>query len=454
MRSLLMSLLISLMLPGAAYASGSNVQSQSGGQASSPCSSGYDASGTDTSGMKDTDQARYHALMTVYLRDRLATCAMALSRLSRVRAIKHADICDPASYDRIDSPPNSGAKDPDIVTYNRLLAVTIDKYCALLYNDALAYVSTPQQLLYTAGTPTIYVLLGSGAPQGGGGGGGSGKGGGGGGGGGFGGSSGASSSTDNPSALLLHLVAQRLQNTLCARKSADPPNAKILPKGTSAPCSDGNTTVHVLPEAQWTVEDFRAQCVGDPLVESKGEGHGTVAGIILNGAITSQDGAFHLLDITAGTEANFSAELVRCNARDSAVDAPPNEMVFSDLISSGTTTWRISLFPIALAGTLIAANLSAKSQYNSSPAASLSGPALTAATLAFQQTNTSLTIGQALGQFAAGLSSMTIGNGTSGLTLHRTFDNWAEAFALHLNAYCSHPGNITTSPCSYFPPVQ
>jgi hypothetical protein len=220
----------------------------------------------------------------------------------------------------------------------------------------------------------------------------------------------------------------------------------------------------VVPESQWNIEDFRNQCVGDPYTDVDADGtshpHGTIAGIILNGAITTRDGAFHVLTIGGGSEAEFGAELVTCRTATATPGAPTNVSVWTDLISSGTTTERFSMFPFALAGSIIGANLTAKSAYNQNPstlATAPTGAALIAAQTAFQQTNTSLTVGQAIGQFAQGLTQLTFGNPSSMLTLRPTFEKWSNEFNEHIVAFCASrtkakPGTPKADICSYLAP--
>src|SRR5581483_11952543 len=356
-----------------------------------------------------------------------------------------------------------------MATYLGVVALRLDRYCSPLLATALALQNSPQPVLYTASRPTLYVLMASGgaAPAA------SSQ---------SGNSSGSKSSggatagsamsaaVDNPDALLLYMIAQRLQSSVCTIAATTPHKPGTIPAPydndnvpgivaqTSSPCAykedngkptatDAVPALAVVPESEWTIEDFRAQCAEDPYVAVPGAGHGTVAGIILNGAITSRDGAFRLFTIAGGTEADFGAELVTCEAPQNSQSPPNNVAEWSDLISSGTTTHRLSMFPIAAAGAIMAANLTAKSSYNVSP--TVSGTAASNALTAFEKTNTSLAVGQGLGQFAAGFSTLTFGNPGSALTLRPTFEKWASEFNQHFVAFCLAQGKVAPNVCAY-----
>jgi hypothetical protein len=231
--------------------------------------------------------------------------------------------------------------------------------------------------------------------------------------------------------------------------------------GTSGPCLFGSAgdsqngprysvpSLAIVPEAQWNIEDFRNQCAGDPFIDTDANNnsvpaHGTVAGILLNGSITTKDGAFRVFSISGGSEAEFGAELVTCGGSPGSGGQPNNVSVWSDLISSGSKTHRLSMFPFALTGAIIGANLTAKSSYNQNPATLANAPtgtALAAAQSAFQQTNTSLAVGQSIGQFAQNFSTLTFGNPGSALTLRKTFEQWANEFNEHLIVFCEGNGH-------------
>ena len=172
--------------------------------------------------------------------------------------------------------------------------------------------------------PTFYVLLSIGAPGAGpSGGGGSGAtkpaNAGGGGGGGKGGSGPASGSTatgstvDNPASFLLFLIAQRLENDVCARS------------GISMQDCNVRHPVAVVPESYWTLEDFRAQCLEDPYLpndpgnpfgvgQNAPAGRGTLGAVVLNGSTVSVDGTFAIFTVYGSSEANYAAQLVTCNS--------------------------------------------------------------------------------------------------------------------------------------------
>ena len=92
----------------------------------------------------------------------------------------------------------------------------------------------------------------------------------------------------------------------------------------------------------------------------------------------------------------------------------------------------MSFFPIALAGTLLAARSAARVATLPAPNAS-SSPNVVNNFLSYQ---TSV----ALGTFAANSSSLTLGNPSSGLTFRHTFEAWAVSLADNLNVFCGlHP---------------
>jgi hypothetical protein len=291
--------------------------------------------------------------------------------------------------------------------------------------------STPTPLLYVAGTPTIYVLFGYGGTSPGTGtsskpgsssGGGSGN---------------AAAQTDNQDGLLLVLVASRLQAEICKIENTSQTLISVPGKtvGTSKPCQNPIPAYLVIPETNWTVEDFRNQCIADPYVRASGavREHGTLGGVVMNGAITSQDGSFQLFRVLGATEANFASELINCDAPNPQPDETQasrtqTSMLWGEIISSGSDTKRLSLFPFAVAGAWIGANLTAKEQY-------INGP-ISNAQSATQQANTGLVIGAAIGSFASGLSSLTVGNPNSGLTLRKTFERLADELQTDLSSVC------------------
>jgi hypothetical protein len=450
------------------------------------CSSGFDS---------NNENPTYLQLLADDLPKRAKQCADAITRLRRfIRQSSNAIAFCSNADGLIAGKPQKTGKDADdlkaLQNYLIVLAVRLDHDCVPLLSEALSYQNQPAQLLFTADRPTAYVLMAAGGPGtsstgssgGSSGSGGSGKSGGGGGGGG-GGS--ATSSVDSPSGLLLFMIAQRLQNSVCrvndlfhsnSTDASETPDSRTgsyvdgtIPTPamrdnrpgrapeTSGPCNFNRIAsasppatsrysvppLAVVPEGQWTIEDFRNQCVGDPYIDDTTDGtshpHGTVAGIILNGAITTRDGAFHFFALGGGSEAEFGAEVVTCGTPRETPGPPNNVSVWSDLISSGTRTERLSMFPFALTGAIIAANLTAKASYNQNPttAGAPTGASLAAAQAAFQQTNTSLSVGQAIGSFAQGLTQLTFGNPSSALTLRKTFDKWASEFNEHLVVFCT-----------------
>jgi hypothetical protein len=284
--------------------------------------------------------------------------------------------------------------------------------------------------LVVAQEPTFYVVLGVGAGSGGapGGqtsGGGGGKGGGGGG---ATGSTATGSSVDNPAYFLLFLVAQKLERDVCFRS------------GISTKDCDAQHPVAVLPESTWNLEDLRTQCAADPYVANdpndpyglldgrRAAGHGTLGAVVLNGSTVTADGTFAVFTVYGSSEANYSTQVVECTPR----TAPFLSTVWSDNISNGNKTTAMSFFPIALAGTLLAARSAARVATLPAPNAS-SSPNIVNNFLSYQ---TSV----ALGTFAANSSSLTLGNPSSGLTFRHTFEAWAVSLADNLNVFCGlHP---------------
>ncbi len=283
--------------------------------------------------------------------------------------------------------------------------------------------------LVVAQEPTFYVVLGVGAGTGGSPGGQSTSGGGSsggksGGGGAATGSTATGSSVDNPAYFLLFLVAQRFERDVCARS------------GISVQECDAQHPVAVLPESTWNLEDLRTQCASDPYVAndpsnpygSPGErtpaGHGTLGAIVLNGSTVTADGTFAVFTVYGSSEANYSAQVVNCNGG----SAPFLSTVWSDNISNGNKTTALSFFPLALAGTLLAAHSAAKEASLPAPGPSSSPNVLS--TYISYQTDV------ALGTFAASSSSLTLGNPSSGLTFRHTFEAWATSLANNLNAFC------------------
>ena len=280
--------------------------------------------------------------------------------------------------------------------------------------------------LVVAQEPTVYVVLSIGAGSGGAPGGQGPSGGGGKGGGGAAtGSTATGSSVDNPAYFLLFLVAQRLERDVCSRS------------GITLQSCDAQHPVAVIPESTWNLEDLRTQCADDPYVAndvnnpygSPGErtpaGHGTIGAIVLNGSTVTADGTFAVFTVYGSSEANFSAQVVKCG--DGA--APFLTTVWSDNISNGNKTTALSFFPIALAGTLIEARAAAREATLPAPNAS-SSPNVVNSFLNYQ---TSV----ALGTFAANSGSLTLGNPSSGLTFRHTFEAWANSLAHNLNSFCS-----------------
>jgi hypothetical protein len=279
--------------------------------------------------------------------------------------------------------------------------------------------------LVVAQEPTFYVVLGVGAGSGGAPGGQSSGGGGKGGGGGAAtGSTATGSSVDNPAYFLLFLVAQRLERDVCSRS------------GISLKDCDAQHSVAVLPESTWNLEDLRTQCADDPYVANdpndpygslagrKAAGHGTLGAVVLNGSTVTADGTFAVFTVYGSSEANYSTQVVECTPR----AAPFLSTVWSDNISNGNKTTALSFFPIALAGTLIAARSAARVATLPAPNAS-SSPGIVNNFLSYQ---TSV----ALGTFAANTSSLTLGNPSSGLTFRHTFEAWAASLADNLNLFC------------------
>ncbi|HEY5096183.1 MAG TPA: hypothetical protein VII69_13790 [Candidatus Eremiobacteraceae bacterium] len=282
-----------------------------------------------------------------------------------------------------------------------------------------------QAPLVVAQEPTFYVVLGVGAGSGGAPGGQSSGGGGkSGGGGGATGSTATGSSVDNPAYFLLFLVAQKLERDVCLRS------------GITIKDCDARHPVAVLPESTWNLEDLRTQCADDPYVANdpndpygsldgrKPAGHGTLGAVVLNGSTVTADGTFAVVTVYGSSEANYSTQVVECTPR----SAPFLSTVWSDNISNGNKTTALSFFPIALAGTLIAARSAARVATLPAPNSSAS-PGVVNNFLSYQ---TSV----ALGTFAANTSSLTLGNPSSGLTFRHTFEAWAVSFADNLNVFC------------------
>jgi hypothetical protein len=274
--------------------------------------------------------------------------------------------------------------------------------------------------------PTFYVVLGVGAGSGGAPGGQSGGSSGGGGskGGAATGSTSTGSSVDNPSYFLLFLVAQRLERDVCARS------------GVSLLACDAQHPVAVLPESTWNLEDLRAQCAADPYVPNNPNnpygalgdgtpaGHGTIGAVVLNGSTVTADGTFAVVTVYGSSEANYSAQVVEC----AAGSAPFLSTVWSDNISDGNKTTALSFFPLALAGTLLAARSAARVAAAPAPNPS-SSPNVLNNFLSYQTD-------VALGTFAANSSGLTLGNPSSALTFRHTFEAWATTLAHNLNAFC------------------
>jgi hypothetical protein len=301
------------------------------------------------------------------------------------------------------------------------------KFCVAAMT--LAHPPKPDPLI-TAQEPTFYVLLaiGGGPPSGSGGtsaakssstsasgksGGGSAT-----------GSTATGSAVDNPADFLLFLVAQRLERDICARD------------GISAAACDAQRPVAVIPEANWTLEDLQSQCNGDPYVANdpnnpygaRGDaapaGHGTLGAVVLNGSTVTADGTFAVFTVYGSSEANYTAQVLDCKS-----GSPPFlSAVWSANISNGNKTTALSFFPLALAGTLIAANSAARSASAPAPGPS-SAPSDLGKFISYQ---TDI----ALGTFAANSSGLTLGNPSSGLTFRHTFEAWANSLANDLNAYC------------------
>jgi hypothetical protein len=277
--------------------------------------------------------------------------------------------------------------------------------------------------LLTAQEPTIYVVLsvgaGTGGPPGG-----QSSGGSKGGGGGATGSTATGSTVDNPAYFLLFLVAQRLERDVCSRS------------GISTAECDAQHPVAVVPESTWNLEDLRTQCAADPYVPNDPAnpygslaartpaGHGTIGAIVLNGSTVTADGTFAVVTVYGSSEANYTAQVVGCNSG----AAPFLSTVWSDNISNGNKTTALSFFPLALAGTLIAAHSAAKQAALPAPNPS-SSPNVLSSYLTYQTD-------VALGTFAASASSLTLGNPSSGLTFRHTFEAWAASLANGLNAFC------------------
>ena len=279
--------------------------------------------------------------------------------------------------------------------------------------------------LVVAQEPTFYVVLGVGAGSGGPPGGQASSGGGGKGGGGAAtGSTATGSAVDNPAYFLLFLVAQRLERDVCSRS------------GIVKTDCDAQHPVAVLPESTWNLEDLRTQCADDPYVAndsnnpygSRGDrtpaGHGTLGAVVLNGSTVTADGTFAVFTVYGSSEANYSAQVVECTPR----AAPFLSTVWSANISNGNKTTALSFFPLALAGTLLAARSAAKVASLPAPNPSAS-PNVLNSFLTYQTD-------VALGTFAANSGSLTLGNPSSGLTFRHTFEAWANSLAINLNAFC------------------
>jgi hypothetical protein len=358
----------------------------------SACPSHFD--GLSTLASSDPEQ------LDKIMQDELEQC---YSKLVLAKRYVHGDyeICNPKSP----APNASPAADAKVV------AVLLDSYCGPLLSEA-----SPTPLFLTR-KPTLYVLIGNGGTK----------------------PSGTapgsvstssvapSASVDNPQALLLFLIAQRLQNSFCTRLLKHP-----VPIDNRA-CGDSQdelqSKIVVLPESQWDIEDYNNQCAADPLVSGTKEGRtglesGTIGAILLNGSITYQDGIFYVAYVTGGTEANYSAEVVSC-------EGPTNNLILADNISAGKKTSRVSLFPIAVAGALLQANLTAKTAFL--PTNLVNAP------IGSQQSYAAAENGEAIGTFATNLSSVILGNPSSSRTLRSTFEQWALDFDEDLKTFCKSP---------------
>jgi len=302
----------------------------------------------------------------------------------------------------------------------------------LKFCEGILGLGAHEQPLIATQEPTFYVLLSIGAGPGGAPGGTSqskpsaaGQGGGGG----KGGSGPASGSTstgsvvDNPAYFLLFIVAQRLESDVCSRSHI-----------SFADCA-AQHPVAVVPESTWNLEDFRSQCLDDPYVpndpanpygvgQNTPAGHGTIGAVVLNGSTVAVDGTFAIFTVYGSSEANFAAQVIGCNSG----GGPALSTIWSNNISGSNKTTAISFFPVALAGTLLAANSAAHEVAAPAPNPSSSPNAV----------NTFVTYQNdvALGTFAANTSGLTLGNPSSGQTFRHTFESWTAKFAIDLNAFC------------------
>jgi hypothetical protein len=177
----------------------------------------------------------------------------------------------------------------------------------------------------------------------------------------------------------------------------------------------------VIPERQWNMEDFRAQCAGDPYVkEANGQEHGTVGAVVLDGTVTYEDGSFHFATVTGRSQADYSVEVLSC-ADQINMDGNQTsglESVISDKVSK--SSWRAvpSIFPLALGLAMVSANVTAKTAFL--PAPVVNGPNNTV------QAYSNSVIATAVGSFAAASAGLVFGNPNSALSLRKTFEEVAD----------------------------
>lgn len=430
-----LALVLSLSVTASA-APGSSAPGPMPSVATKICSAGV-LGNKDLNGYK-----RFHNKAIAALKDQLRQCYAVLRSMeydarggggptpAHPLSRSQVDLCNPDQINDQD--------DPNVV------ATLLNSYCAGLValRPPAPFQATAAQLLFTARNPTLYVVTSSGGLL-------------------------PSSATSTPSsgsgtdatqpatnpnpvslsvsvgssnpttptagntnldALLLFKIARQIQDDYCVALAGSFVDSKTHRCNDQKVLSDGpERPLAVVPEGQWTLEDLRTQCVGDPYVDSPAP-HGTLGAIVINGTTSTQDGSFLVALVRGGAAAHYTAEVLGCrDALDGSVSSPV-EQLWNSKISSSVNRSRVSFFLPALVTTVVAANVTAKSVFLPQPTVGAPNSLITQ--------YSSAQVAGALGSFAAGTAGYVFGNPHSGIAVRDALDTVAHEVGASFATAC------------------
>jgi hypothetical protein len=207
----------------------------------------------------------------------------------------------------------------------------------------------------------------------------------------------------------------------------------------------------IVPASLWTIEDFNAQCVLNPLRQDPGDGHyeGTYGAILLDGATINSPNQFALAVSAGWSHSKYSALLATCGS-----DPPIPNVRWARLVEGWDRRVGVPLLPFAayLAYWAPAEALKGAATASSSSTSVTTGNVTTSTSTGSTGTNNGILAAASaagLGNFLEGVSGFTIGDTSIGMTTPRAYDDLATTLSHWLGwSYCDgYLPNLATTGC-------